>query len=102
MGGLGVIGLSLVFVAVLVLMLRWTSSTGHSLVRGPARRGHEKEYGLLVVVASPQTYVEGEMLRHQLEAAGLRANLAETLDGPRVLVFPDDEARARSLLHPPG
>jgi hypothetical protein len=53
-------------------------------------------------VASPQTYIEGEMLRRQLEQAGVRANLAETLDGPRVMVFPDDEARARELLRTTG
>lgn len=46
----------------------------------------------------PGTYIEGEVLRRRLEAAGIRANLAETLDGPRVMVFPDDETRARALL----
>lgn len=97
-----VVPLSLVFVAVLILMLRWTYSTGHSLVRGPARKGHEEEYGLLVAVASPQTYIEGEMLRRSLAEAGVRANLAETLDGPRIMVFPDDEARARELLRTTG
>lgn len=93
-----VVPLSLVFVALLVLLLRWTYSTGHSVVRGPGRSGNPAEYGLLVAVASPGTYVEGEMLRRSLEAAGIRANLAETLEGPRVLVFPDDETRARALL----
>ena len=49
-------------------------------------------------MASPGTYVEGEILRRTLEAAGVRATLASTLDGPRVLVFPDDAGRAREIL----
>jgi hypothetical protein len=98
--GLGVlvIPVSLVVVGLLVLLLRWTFSTGHSLVRGAGRSGHQQEYGLLVPVAEPPTYIEGEVLRRQLLAAGIRGNLAHTLDGPRVMVFPDDADRARALL----
>lgn len=90
--------LSLVFVGVLVLMLRWTYSRGDSLVVGRARPGHSDDYGLLVPVADPPTYIEGEMVRQTLESAGVRAMLATTLDGPRVMVFPDDEVKARQVL----
>ena len=82
----------------LVLLLRWTYRRGDSVVARPARRGSEDDYGLLVPVASPGTYAEGEILHRTLEAAGVKANLSQTLDGPRVLVFPDDEARAREVL----
>ncbi|HET7902741.1 MAG TPA: hypothetical protein VFL59_16270 [Candidatus Nanopelagicales bacterium] len=85
-------------VGVLVLLLRWTYQRGDSVVARPARRGDADSYGLLVPVASPSTYAEGEVLRRTLEASGVRDNLAHTLDGPRVMVFPDDEARARELL----
>jgi hypothetical protein len=85
-------------VGLLVLLLRWTFSTGHSVVQKRPKAGTEAEYGLLVPVASPGTYIEGEMLRRTLEDARIRATLTETLDGPRVMVFPDDEARARELL----
>jgi hypothetical protein len=85
-------------VGVLVLLLRWTYQRGDSVVAKPSRRGAEDSYGLLVPVASPATYAEGEMLRRTLEDAGVRANLAQTLDGPRVMVFPDDEQQARDLL----
>jgi hypothetical protein len=98
--GLGVlvVPFSLLVVALLVLLLRWTFSSGQSLIRGSGRAGHPEEYGLLVAVAEPPTYVEGELLRRRLVADGIVANLAQTLDGPRVMVFPDDEARARALL----
>jgi hypothetical protein len=85
-------------VGVLVFLLRWTFKSGKSLVRGPGRPGHSDDYGLLVQVARPATYVEGEVLRRTLEAAGIRANLAHTLDGPQVMVFPKDESRARAVL----
>lgn len=84
--------------AVIILLLRWTFSTGHSLVAKSVKPGTEDAYGLLVAIASPTTYVEGEMLRRTLEDAGVRANLAQTVDGPRLMVFPGDEAAARRVL----
>lgn len=85
-------------VGTFVLVLRWAFRRGGSVVAGTPRRGTEDEYGLLVPVASPGTYVEGEILRRTLEDAGVRATLAETLGGPRVMVFPRDEGRAREVL----
>jgi len=52
----------------------------------------------LVPVASPGSYIEGEVLRRHLEDSGIRANLATTVDGPRVMVWPQDEQRARAAL----
>ncbi|MEJ5914988.1 hypothetical protein [Pseudokineococcus sp. 1T1Z-3] len=89
---------ALVAVAVIALLLRWGWSRGHSLVPGRARAGGEGDYGLLVPVAEPTTFVEAEALRARLEAEGLRATLAPTTDGPRVLVFPRDEHVARDIL----
>lgn len=83
---------------VIVLLMRWTFSRGHSLVERRPQPGPESSYGLLVSIASPSTYVEGEMLRLRLTDAGLRATLASTTDGPRLMVFRDDEATARRLL----
>lgn len=82
-------------VVLLVLLAKWAMSRGHSLV---ARPGRESDYGVLVPVARPGTYAEGEMLRLRLVNAGIRANLAQTMEGPRVLVWPADEPRARQIL----
>jgi hypothetical protein len=89
---------AVVLVGVFVLILRWAFSRGSSVVAAPPRPGAVAEYGLLVPVATPQTYVEGEMLRQRLEGQGVRANLASTLDGPRLLVWPGDEEKARQVL----
>lgn len=85
-------------IGLLVLVLRWSSQRGSSVVAAAPSPGSPEEYGLLVPVASPATYVEGEILRRRLEDVGVRANLATTLDGPRVLVWPADAERARQLL----
>jgi hypothetical protein len=85
-------------IALLVVLLRWAFSSGSSVVERPARSGRADEYGMLLPVAVPPSYAEGEMLRRRLEDAGVRATLASTSDGPRILVWPDDEPRARSLL----
>jgi hypothetical protein len=85
-------------VGLFVVLLRWAFRRGSSVVAAPPRPGAPQEYGLLVPLVSPPTYIEGEMLRRTLEDAGVRATLAETLDGPRVMVWPDDLDRARQLL----
>jgi hypothetical protein len=91
--------IALVMVGILVLLLRWAfGGRSRSLVERRARRGTEDEYGLLVAIASPGTYIEGEVARQRLEAAGIRASLVTTSDGPRLMVFRDDEAAARRVL----
>jgi hypothetical protein len=91
-------GIALLVVGVLALLLRWTFSHGTSVVERPARPGHEDEYGALVPVAAPGSVIEAEMLRLKLVDAGIRATTASTVDGPRVLVFPEEARTARALL----
>lgn len=85
-------------VGVFTLLLRWAFGRGRSLVTGPPRPGRPDDYGLLVSVAAPATFVEAEMLRRRLVDAGVRATLAPTTAGPQVLVFPSEEKVARALL----
>ena len=89
---------ALVVVIALGLLLRWAFARGSSLVERTPMRGAADEYGLLVPVASPPDYASGELMRRRLESAGVRAMLTTTADGPRVMVFPDDEDRARGLI----
>lgn len=89
-------------VGVLTLLLRWAFSSGKSVVEHRPRVGGEGEYGLLVPVAEPPTFVEAEVMRRRLVDAGLRATLAPTTDGPRVLVFPEDVRSARLVLRTGG
>lgn len=98
-----VVGPMIAFVGLglLVILLRWAFSRGGSLIPAPARKGTPDEYGLLVPIASPPNYIEGEMLRRRLEEARIRATLAQTVDGPRLMVFPGDEQAARDVLTRP-
>jgi hypothetical protein len=92
---------AVVALGVLILLLRWAYGTGRgrsSLVERKPRAGRSDEYGLLVAIASPGTYIDGEMSRRLLEEAGIRASLVTTVDGPRVMVFREDEPVARRLL----
>ena len=90
--------MAFLFLGVLILLLRWAFRRGSSVVAAPPRQGSADDYGLLVPVATPPNYVDGEMIRRSLEDAGIRATLAQTLDGPRVMVWPVDESRARAQL----
>ena len=85
-------------VGLLVLLLRWTFRHGTSLVAREARPGAPDEYGLLVSVAAPPSFAEAELLRARLVGRGIRATLAPTTEGPRVLVFPDEAEAARAML----
>lgn len=85
-------------IGLFVVILKWSSQRGKSVVAAPPRRGSEQEYGLLVVVSRPGNYADGEIQRRTLESAGIKATLAYTLEGPRLMVFPADEQRARSLI----
>jgi len=86
---------------VMVLLLRWTFSSGHSVIERRPQQGEPTEYGLLVVVATPSTFIEGEQLRLRLLESGVRGTLAPTTKGPRLLVFPQDASVARALLSTP-
>ncbi len=89
---------ALAVVLVLVLLLRWTFSRGGSVVERRASPGGEQDYGLLTAVAAPATFVEAELLRRRLLAHGIRATLAPTTTGPRVMVFPVDADIAQEVL----
>jgi hypothetical protein len=91
-------------IAVFAAILWWASGSSRntSLVARHPKAGAPDEYGLLVPVAAPETYVEGEMQRRTLEDHGLRAILVNTNDGPRLMVWPEDEQQARAVLRPPG
>lgn len=85
----------------LMLVSRWMSGQRESLVERPARPGAEEEYGLMIPVASPRSSRESQRVAAQLASAGVRARAVETTEGPRVMVWAEDVARARAVLDPP-
>ncbi|MCU7822818.1 hypothetical protein [Kitasatospora sp. DSM 101779] len=89
--GLGLTG-------VLVLLLRWTYGRGRSLVARRPHAGNPDEYGLLVSVAAPADPDEALRMSALLTAEGVRHTLVETSAGPRLMVWPDDSAKARQAL----
>jgi hypothetical protein len=93
--------IAVLVLGLLMLLLRWAYSGDRrpgSLVERKPKVGHSNEYGLLVAIAAPGTYIDGEISCRRLEDAGIRATLVTTVDGPRVMVFRDDEPAARRLL----
>lgn len=90
--------MAFVGLGIMVLVLKWGFGAKSSLVERSAKPDHEANYGLMVPVHKSKNLIEGEMYRRLLTDAGLRANLATTLDGPRVMVWPEDEVRAKKLI----
>jgi hypothetical protein len=90
---------SVVVVGVLAVLLRWAyGGRRRSLVERRPSPGGVDDYGLMVSVASPGTFIEGEVSRQRLEHAGIRAQLVTTTEGPRLMVLREQEALARQLL----
>ncbi|MFN8079202.1 MAG: hypothetical protein U0Q19_06525 [Kineosporiaceae bacterium] len=90
---------SMICLGVLILLMRWAfGSRGRSLVQRRPRVGSPEEYGLLVRIAAPPTFIEAEMIRLRLTDGGLRATVAPTSEGPAVMVFTEDVTAARRLL----
>jgi hypothetical protein len=89
--------MALVGIGVLVLVLRWAFGRGSSVVERPPLRGDPDQYGLLDSIASPGTYIEAEILRKRLADGGIKATVAMTNDGPRVMVWPSDRSRAETI-----
>lgn len=85
-------------VGALSLILIWAFKRGNSVVARTTKVGGEEDYGALVVIASPNNYIEGELLRLKLITAEIKANLVQTKDGPRLYVFERDEKIARAVL----
>lgn len=83
----------------LILVLRWTSARGKSVVERTPKIGSEDEYGSLIPVASPLNHIEGEIVRQKLIEVGIKATLTQTKDGPRIFVFPKEESAARAHLN---
>ena len=85
-------------IGIMVVILRWAFARGQSVVERPAKNGNADDYGLLVPIAAPSNYIEGEMIRRELQEVGIRTSLATTTDGPRILVWREDEEKARSIV----
>jgi len=91
--------ISVLVVGVLAVILVWAyGGRSRSVVERRPSAGAEDDYGLLVSIASPGTFIEGEVARQRLEASGIRTSLVSTAEGPRLMVFREDEPAARRLL----
>jgi hypothetical protein len=94
--------IAVIAIGALMLVSRWMTGQQGSLIERPARPGAAEEYGLMIPVASPRTTREADSVASRLAAAGVRARSVQTVDGPRVMVWAEDVARARSVLDTPS
>lgn len=85
-------------IGVLILLLRWAFARGHSLVERKITPSSSDNYGMLVEVTKPISLIDGEMFKQQLAAVGIRATLAVTTEGVRLMVWPKDLTKAKRTL----
>jgi hypothetical protein len=94
--------MALLVMAIVVLLLKWAFSRGHSLVADEPSAGSSEEYGLMVPVAGAEDYIRAEMQRRMLTDHGIKVNLVRTTDGPRLMVWRKDRDKALELLSRKG
>lgn len=90
---------ALVVMGIFMLFLRWAFRSGQSLVAEEPKAGTADQYGLMVPIATADNFIEAEMQRQRLVAAGIRTNLVSTVDGPRLMVWRKDQDRALDTLN---
>jgi len=95
---------AIVVVAALAMLSKWVFGTGRhrTASRSVVPPGVQVDTGLLRPVADLPDRPAAAALRAVLSDAGIRSTIGVRRDGRvQVLVFPDDEERARKLV-PPG
>ena len=95
---------AIVVVAALAMLSKWVFGTGRrrTAARSLVPPGVQVDTGLLRSVAELPDRAAAAALRAVLSEAGIRSTIGVRRDGRvQVLVFPDDEERARKLV-PPG
>jgi hypothetical protein len=96
---------AIVVVAALAMLSKWIFGSGRrrtAAARSPVPPGVQIDTGLLRSVAELPDRAAATALRAVLSEAGIRSTVGIRRDGRvQVLVFPDDEERARKLV-PPG
>jgi hypothetical protein len=85
-------------IGVMILLLRWAFSRGHSLVERKIVPSTPDNYGMLVEVTKAVSLIDGEMFKQQLAAAGVKATLAVTVDGVQLMVWAKDLNQAKRIL----
>jgi hypothetical protein len=85
-------------IVALVVVLRWAFGRGQSVVAPGARPGPPGDYGVLVPVAAPRTMQQADQLQRDLAQRQIPCTVARTTQGLRLLVWPDQEAAARSVI----
>ncbi len=93
--------LAVLALAALAFVARWASRSGGSLIEEPSKPGTAEEYGLMIPVASPVSDRSSREVAATLRAAGVGCAEVHTTEGRRIMVWPDDVARARSVLDSP-
>ena len=83
-----------------VLLLKWAfPGRNTSLLANRTRPGDaDTDYGLLTPVGQPTSAVEAAMWQEALRSAGIRATIAQTTSGARLMVRREDEQRASDAL----
>jgi hypothetical protein len=93
--------IAIVMVCLLAVLSKWIFSSGRRRA-AVARTGAAPDHGLLRPVAELPDRPAALAMRAVLSDAGIRSTFGVRRDGRvQLLVFPDDEDRARSLV-PPG
>lgn len=85
--------------AALIPLMKWAFPSQKKFMVVPVKVGKKNEYGLLKPLPTPRNYVEAQIALQKLEDKNIKATLAQTLEGPALMVFEKDINIALAALH---
>jgi hypothetical protein len=88
-----------VALGILIVVLKWGFSSNGKFLVTPIKAGKKSDYGLLTPLPTPASYIEAQMKLQKLVDLNVKATLAQTLDGPQIMVFEKDYKVAIAILN---
>jgi hypothetical protein len=84
---------------ILIIVLKWGFSSNGKFLVTPIKAGKRSDYGLLTPLPTPASYIEAQLKLQKLIDLYVKATLAQTLDGPQIMVFEKDYKIAVAILN---
>ena len=86
---------------IFVTILKWAFSSNQKMIVLPVNAGKKDQYGLLKPIDADQIKIDIDNAHKVLTDFKIKATVTQTYDGPQLMVFEKDYAKAMRILGQP-